>query len=90
MPQALLVLQSINIPKTHNVRALTALVPERFRPHIPLEMQDRLTEYATVTRYPGEYEPVPLVEARVAVQVARRIRSEVRKVLAQVAKRRKH
>ncbi len=37
------------------------------------EAQDRLTEYGTVTRYPGNYEPITLDEAREAVKVARRI-----------------
>lgn len=32
-------------------------------------------------RYPGDYEPIPLAEARQAVQIARRLRQQVRKGL---------
>ncbi len=79
--KALLAFHGLNFPKTHNVRALAALAPGRFRPDIPPEVQDRLTEYATVTRYPGDYEAIPLAEARSAVQVARRVRLQIRKLL---------
>ncbi len=88
--KALLVFHSANFPKTHNIRTLVALTPGRFRLAIPLETQDRLTEYATVTRYPGDYEPISPSEARAAVKVARRVRSEIRKLLPkQVARKRK-
>jgi hypothetical protein len=45
------------------------------------EEQERLTDYATVTRYPGDYEPIPLSETRKALRVARRVRSAIRKLL---------
>jgi hypothetical protein len=45
------------------------------------EEQERLTDYATVTRYPGDYEPIPLSETRKALRVARRVRSPIRKLL---------
>jgi hypothetical protein len=32
-------------------------------------------------RYPGDYEPIPLAEARQAVQIARRVRKQIRKWL---------
>ena len=43
--------------------------------------QDRLTEYATVMRYPGDYNPVPLAEAQAAVELAGRVRAQIRKLL---------
>jgi HEPN domain-containing protein len=46
-----------------------------------VEEQRRLTEYATVMRYPGPYDPVTLSEAKEAVKLARRVRREVRKML---------
>jgi HEPN domain-containing protein len=58
-----------------------ALLPPRLRPSLDDKEQDRLTEYATVTRYPGDYEPISLTEARQAVRTARRVRREVRKIL---------
>jgi len=40
-----------------------------------------LTRYATVTRNPGDYEPITLTEARRAVTLARRVRRQVRRWL---------
>jgi len=48
------------------------------RPPLTNEEQDRLTEYATVMRYPGDYEAIPLSEARKAVGIARRTRKAAR------------
>ena len=79
--KALLVMLRSDFPKTHNIEDLLALVPEDLLPELPPEDQDRLTEYATITRYPGDYEEIPLIEARRAVTLARRVRSHVRKLL---------
>ncbi len=48
-----------------------ALLPPRLRPSLDNEEMDKLTDYATVTRYPGDYEPISLTEARQAVKMAR-------------------
>lgn len=37
-----------------------------------------LTDYATVTRSPGDYEPVSHAETAEAVELARRVRTAVR------------
>ena len=79
--KALLVLKSIPFPKTHNIEELIGLLPEDSRPKLADRDQDRLTEYATVTRYPGDYEPILLAEARRAVRIARRARTQIRKLL---------
>jgi HEPN domain-containing protein len=79
--KALLVLKGIDFPRTHDVEELTALVPAADRPNISEDEQGRLTDYATVMRYPGDYEPVSLTEARAAVSVARRVRGALRKLL---------
>jgi hypothetical protein len=57
------------------------LVPSADRPEVSEDEQARLTDYATVMRYPGDYEPVSLTEARRAVSVARRVRREMRRLL---------
>ena len=67
--------------KTHNIRELLALIPSGIRPGLEAGEQDRLTEYATVTRYPGDYETIPVAEARRSVAVARRVRKEIRRSL---------
>jgi len=80
--KALLITQGLAFPKTHDLGELLALLPARLRPSLDSEEQDRLTDYATVTRYPGDYEPISVTEARQAVKIARRIQREVRKLLA--------
>jgi HEPN domain-containing protein len=79
--KAFLVLKSINFPKAHDIKELIALLPSNSRPKLTPEEQRRLTDYATVTRYPGDYEPISLAEARRAVKIARGVRNEIRKLL---------
>ena len=79
--KALLVMLGVDFPKTHSIEDLVAHVPDHLRPGIAADDQDRLTDYATVTRYPGDYEEIPLAEARRAVTLARRVRAHVRKLL---------
>ena len=69
--KALLVFKGIPFPKTHNIEDIIALLPPGSRPKLTEKEQDKLTEYATVTRYPGDYEPIPLDEAKKAVRIAR-------------------
>jgi len=79
--KAFLVLKSINFPKAYDIKELIVLLPSNSRPKLTPEEQRRLTDYATVTRYPGDYEPISLAEARRAVKIARRVRNEFRKLL---------
>jgi HEPN domain-containing protein len=79
--KALLVTQGMEVQKTHDLAKLMILLPSRLRPSLASDEQDKLTEYATVTRYPGDYEPISLSEARQAVRTARRVRREVGKML---------
>ncbi len=85
--KALLVLRATPFSKTHNIRVLRALLPPKLRPKLDRKVQDRLTRYATVLRYPGAGPDVPLTEARKAVAIARRVRKEVRKHLPRAALR---
>ncbi|HEX9942876.1 MAG TPA: HEPN domain-containing protein [Thermoanaerobaculia bacterium] len=86
--KAILVLEGIDFPKTHDLETLMALVPAGMRPEISSEEQARLTEYATGARYPG-WEDVPIAAARRAVAVARRVRRAVRRGLPRKALRRR-
>lgn len=79
--KALLVAHGTTLRKTHDLEELVALLPQRHHFLLDDKEQDRLTEYATVTRYPGNYEPISVSEARQAVKIARRVRREVRKIL---------
>jgi HEPN domain-containing protein len=85
--KALLSWKQIEFPRTHSIRVLLALTPPDVRPVMELALQDRLTEYATVTRYPGDYDPVMLSDAKAAMKVARRVRKEIRAVLPRAALR---
>ena len=86
--KALLVFRATPFPKTHNIGALRALLPPRLRPKMERRLQKRLTEYATVERYPDTATEIPFSEARQAVTVARRVRREVRRNLPRAALRR--
>lgn len=86
--KALLVYRATPFPKTHDIRKLLALVPARLRPKVDSRLKDRLTEYATVMRYPGAGPEMPVTEARQAVAAARRIRKAIRSRLPRAALRR--
>jgi len=87
--KAFLTLKRIDFPKTHDVGELLAMISTRARPELTIEEQRRLTAYATVTRYPGDYEPILLSEARRAVAIARRVRKEVRAQMPKEALRKR-
>ena len=87
--KATLVWKGIDFPKTHNISELMALIPAGVCLPIENKEQDRLTEYATVTRYPGAYEPISLGEARKAVALARRGRKAARQSLSREVLRRR-
>jgi HEPN domain-containing protein len=86
--KALLVFRATPFPKTHDIHVLRALLPARLRPKLDKKVQDRLTDYASVMRYPGGGPDLSLREARQAVAVARRVRRETRKHLPKAALRR--
>ena len=79
--KAMLVLNGIEFSRTHQISTLLALVPSQVRPTLTQEEQDRLTEYAVTTRYPGDYDPISREEAQEAVRLARSLRNQVRRRL---------
>lgn len=87
--KALLTLRGIDLPKTHDIEELVARAGPSVPVGLSVEEQRRLTVYGTVTRYPGDYEPVSFAEARRAVAMARRVRREVRRALPRTAVRRR-
>jgi HEPN domain-containing protein len=78
--KALLAFKGIDFPKTHNISELIALLPSNISIELTPENQEKLTDYATVTRYPGDYDDISEKEARYAVKIARRVRNEIRKL----------
>ncbi len=85
--KALLVVDAIDFPRTHSVSVLLDFVAESRRPALTTEEQERLTDYATTTRYPGDYEDISLEEARRATAIATRVRGEARAKLPRQALR---
>jgi HEPN domain-containing protein len=85
--KAVLVLEGIDFPKTHDLETLLSLIPTESRPDLSDEEQARLTEYATSARYLG-WEELSLAAARSAVALARRVRRSVRRGLPRKALRR--
>ena len=79
--KAFLVLKSIDFPKTHDIERLVSMLPTNIWLKLSIEEQRRLTDYATVTRYPGEYEPIQMSEAKLSVTLARRVRKEIKSIL---------
>jgi HEPN domain-containing protein len=86
--KALLVFRATPFSKTHNIHALRALLPPKLRPKLDRKLQDRLTRYAVVLRYPTGGLEVTRTEARKAVAIARRVRKEARRHLPPAALRR--
>ncbi len=85
--KALLVYHERDFPWTHQLGSRLLRLPAGVRPDLTPDEQQRLTDYATVTRYPGDYEAIPLTEARNAVKIARRVRRQLRKRLPKEALR---
>jgi HEPN domain-containing protein len=86
--KALLVVEGIDFPKTHDLEAMMELIPARLKPEISSEEQAQLTDYATGARYPG-WGMISLAAARRAVAIARKVRREVRRGLPRKAVRRR-
>ena len=84
--KALLTALQIPFPKTHNLRKLVQILPASSQMSLSEEEQGKLTDYATVARYPGWGE-ITLAEARRAVALARRVRKHVRSLLPKQALR---
>ena len=82
--KAFLTSVQIEFPKIHSIVELMLLLPAAVRSQLGAEEQQRLTNYATVTRYPGDWEPITRDEAEHAVSMARKVREAVRKHLPDV------
>jgi HEPN domain-containing protein len=86
--KAFLTLQGIAFPKTHDIEQLFRLLPNDLGAALDVERQRSFTRYATVTRYPGTYDPVAIHQARLAVANARKVRQAIRRALPREAKTR--
>jgi HEPN domain-containing protein len=75
--KALLVCQGVAFPKTHDLRLLLDLIP----PAVPLGLRREevvpLNRYVIEGRYPGDWEPITVAEARCALEMAQSVRQAV-------------
>jgi len=79
--KALLVWQSIEFPRIHDIGELVALLPQEISLPLTEEEQEGLTDHAVVSRYPGDWEPIDQMEAKQAVALARKVRETIRRAL---------
>jgi HEPN domain-containing protein len=83
--KALLVWRSIDFPRIHDIGELVALLPEEASLPLTGEEQEGLTDYAVISRYPGDWEPLGQTEAEQAVALACKVRAVIRSALPQEA-----
>lgn len=79
--KALLVRENIDFPKTHDLEAIMAMLPSQLRPNLSADEQKALTRCAVAIRYPSELGAKSLNEAEEYLEVARRIRKDLRPLL---------
>ena len=79
--KALLILHGVHFPKTHDLRLLMELIPDQVGFRLTKPEVVPLNRYAIEGRYPGEWEPIGVEEARMAITMARGIRDEARRLL---------
>lgn len=68
--KAVLVSRSISFPRTHNIRTLIDLLPKGIKTPEDTAGAAKLTDYAVLSRYPGELEPVTQEEYVDALRIA--------------------
>ena len=76
--KALLVYRSIDFPRVHDVSELVRLLPREIAFPLSALEQERLTDHATVSRDPGDWEPFSRSDADQAVAAARTVREAMR------------
>lgn len=79
--KALLCFRGDEVPRTHDVEALLTRTGMWSGIEITVEESRLMTDYATLTRDPGDYEPVSEDEAGHAIELAERVRAVVRREL---------
>lgn len=68
--KAVLIAKGIPPPKTHNIRTLLDLLPPEIIAPQQVEDAATLTDYAVMSRYPGDFESVDEEEYNEAVRLA--------------------
>jgi HEPN domain-containing protein len=76
--KAFLVYCVVDFPYTHNISILLELCSEYADWPVELQDAEQLTLYSITTRYPGEEEELTEPEAKRAIDLARKVREQVR------------
>jgi HEPN domain-containing protein len=79
--KAFLVYHNTDFPYTHNIGRLLKLCEKHTDWTQSLKEAEVLTPYSITARYPGEEEVVTESEARKAIEIAERVREQVRSSL---------
>ena len=79
--KALLLSQSIDFPKTHDLRALVQLVLSQLSLNLDMTELVKLNRYSIESRYPGDWDPIARSDAEEAVAIAQRVRQTTRSFL---------
>ena len=66
----MLIVKGITPPKTHNIRTLLDFLPQDIIPPPEVEDAASLTDYAVISRYPGDFEPVDEEEYKQTIRLA--------------------
>ena len=82
--KAFLVYCGVDFPYTHNISTLLELCSEHADWPVELRDAEQLTLYSITTRYPGEEQEVTEDEARRAVELAQKVRTQLRTALQQL------
>lgn len=78
--KALLISCGIEFQKTHDIEILMSLLPDAISFSVSPREREMLTDFATTTRYPGNFE-ISIKDAQVALKIAQRVRRQARTLL---------
>jgi len=79
--KAVLVYYGVDFPKTHDLVVLLNLAASTGEVSLKVGQVQPLNRYSVEARYPGDWDPIDVNEAREAVKMARDVRTAVRDML---------
>jgi len=83
--KALLIKNSVEFPKTHNIAELLVIIREKTAINLPDKIKNAaiLTDYAVNTRYPADYNPVTEEEYKEVLEIAENVYNWVEGIMNQ-------
>ena len=80
--KALLLSRGMEFPKTHDLVVLVNMLTKETGLALDPEDVQPLNRYSVEARYPGDWDPIDLFEAREAARMARLVRDAVRSLVS--------